>query len=47
MGYFSRREFTAGLKLLNATTLDKLRKVQPFDWHSKLFHAVCITPALL
>ena len=28
MGYFSRHEFTTGLKLLNATSLDKLRKVE-------------------
>ena len=31
MGYFSRQEFTNGIKLLNATSLDKLRKV----WHSR------------
>jgi DCN1-like protein 4/5 len=27
MGYFSRAEFTTGLKALNALSLDKLRKV--------------------
>ena len=29
MGYFSRAEFTTGLKALNAPSLDKLRKVCP------------------
>lgn len=29
MGYFSRQEFTLGLKLLNALSLDKLRKALP------------------
>ena len=40
MGYFSRQEFTTGLKLLNAPSLDKLRKVKPAN---KVFlHTACI-----
>ena len=42
MGYFSRQEFVTGLKLLNATSLDKLRKVgissdRPLASHSILY----------
>ena len=29
MGYFSRREFMMGIRVLNAPSLDKLRKVLP------------------
>ena len=32
MGYFSKQEFTTGIKLLNATSLDKLRKVNSAPW---------------
>ena len=51
MGYFSRQEFVTGLKLLNATSLDKLRKVTTSarhpDFSPSYMHHTCFWPEWL